>query len=474
MDTQEQQEQFDLVVIGGGKGGKTLAMDLAKQGYKSALIERDPEMIGGTCINVACMPTKTLVQSAKVAAMVRRAGDYGIGAELTGIDMAAVRERKRSVVDFMRGGNYKLFTTTPGLEFILGEARFVGEKTVAVSLRDGGSRTLTGRHVVINTGTRPATITLPGLSEAQPLTNETILELETLPAHLLIIGGGFEGVEFAQMYRRFGSRVTIIQRGSQLLPKEDADIADAVRQTFEREGIEVLLNTAVERAEMAQDGGVRLHLRPTNPAGRLVVEGSHVFVGTGREPVTAELNVAATGLTLDARGFVPVDEHLATATAGVWAVGDVNGGPEFTHVSLDDYRIVKARITGDGDFPSTTARILTYAVFIDPELGRVGLTEKAARRQGYNVRVARLSANTVAMPRAQTTGETMGFLKAVVDAATDRILGTAFFVAEASELNAIIHLAMRHNLPYTALRDEMYTHPTFAEGLNGLFTSWVE
>jgi len=474
MDTQEQQEQFDLVVIGGGVGGKTLAMDLAKQGYKSALIERDPEMIGGTGINVACMPTKTLVQSAKVAAMVRRAGDYGIGAELTGIDMAAVRERKRSVVDFMRGGNYKLFTTTPGLEFILGEARFVGEKTVAVSLRDGGSRTLTGRHVVINTGTRPATITLPGLSEAQPLTNETILELETLPAHLLIIGGGFEGVEFAQMYRRFGSRVTIIQRGSQLLPKEDADVADAVRQTCEREGIEVLLNTAVERAEMAQDGGVRLHLRPTNPAGRLVVEGSHVFVGTGREPVTAELNVAATGLTLDARGFVPVDEHLATATAGVWAVGDVNGGPEFTHVSLDDYRIVKARITGDGDFPSTTARILTYAVFIDPELGRVGLTEKAARRQGYNVRVARLSANTVAMPRAQTTGETMGFLKAVVDAATDRILGTAFFVAEASELNAIIHLAMRHNLPYTALRDEMYTHPTFAEGLNGLFTSWVE
>lgn len=470
MDTQE---QFDLVVIGGGKGGKTLAMDLAKQGYKSALIERDPEMIGGTCINVACIPTKTLVQSAKVAAMVRRAGEYGIGAELTGIDMAAVRERKRSVVDFMRGGNYKLFTTTPGLEFILGEARFVGEKTVEVSLLDGGSRTLAGKHVVINTGTRPATIALPGLSEAQPLTNETILELETLPAHLLIIGGGFEGVEFAQMYRRFGSRVTIIQRGNQLLPKEDADVADAVRQTFEREGIEVLLNTAVERAEMAPDGGARLHLRPTDSAGTQVVEGSHVFVGTGREPVTAELNVAATGLTLDARGFVPVDEHLATATPGVWAVGDVNGGPEFTHVSLDDYRIVKAQITGAGDYTSTTARILTYAVFIDPELGRVGLTEDEARRQGYNVRVARLSANTVAMPRAQTTGETMGFLKAVVDAATDRILGTAFFVAEASELNAIIHLAMRHNLPYTALRDEMYTHPTFAEGLNGLFTSWV-
>lgn len=468
------QEQFDLVVIGGGKGGKTLAMDLAKQGYKSALIERDPKMIGGTCINVACIPTKTLVQSAKVAAMVRRAGDYGIGAELTGIDMAAVRERKRSVVDFMRGGNYKLFTTTPGLEFMLGEARFVGEKTVEVSLRDGGSRTLIGKHVVINTGTRPAVPALPGLSEAQPLTNETILELGILPEHLLIIGGGFEGVEFAQMYRRFGSRVTIIQRGGQLLPKEDADIADAVRQTFEREGIEILLNTAVERVEKLAAGSARLHLHPADVAGPRVVEGSHVFVGTGREPVTAELNVAATGLTLDARGFVPVDEYLATATPGVWAVGDVNGGPEFTHVSLDDYRIVKAQITGVGDYTSTAQRILTYAVFTDPELGRVGLTEREARRQGHNVRVARLAANTVAMPRAQTTGETQGFLKAVVDAATDRVLGTAFFVSEASELNAIIHLAMRHGLPYTALRDEMYTHPTFAEGLNGLFTAWVE
>ena len=472
------QEQFDLVVIGGGKGGKTLAMDLAKQGYKAALIERDPEMIGGTCINVACIPTKTLVQSAKVAAMVRRAGDFGIGAELTGIDMAKVRERKRSVVGFMRSGNSRLFTSIPGLEFMLGAARFIGERAVEVQLRDGGNRTLVGTHVVINTGTRPATPALPGLSEARPLTNETILELGNLPEHLLIIGGGFEGVEFAQMFRRFGSRVTIIQRGSQLLPKEDADVADAVRQTFEREGIEVLLDTSVERVETLGAGGVRLHLVSTdvsaNAGAPTSIEGSHVLTGTGREPVTAELDVAATGLTLDARGFVPVDEHLRTAAPGIWAVGDVNGGPEFTHVSLDDFRIVKAQITGVGGYTSTAQRILTYAVFTDPELGRVGFTEKEARSQGHDVRVARLAANTIGMPRAQTTGETQGFLKAIVDATTDRILGTAFFVAEASELNAIVHLAMRHGLPYTALRDEMYTHPTFAEGLNGLFTSWVE
>ena len=474
MATLAPQEQFDLVVIGGGKGGKTLAMELAKQGYKSALIERDPEMIGGTCINVACIPTKTLVQSAKVAAMVRRAGDYGISAELTAVDMAAVRERKRAVVGFMRGGNYKLFTSIPGLEFILGTARFVGERAVEVQLRDGGSRTLIGKHVVINTGTRPAVPALPGLSEARPLTNETILELATLPEHLLIIGGGFEGVEFAQIFRRFGSRVTLIQRGAQLLPREDADVADAVRQVFEREGMEVLLNTSVERVEAMGAGGVRLHLASDSAGAPVSIEGSHVLVGTGREPVTAELNVAATGLRLDARGFVPVDEHLATTAPGIWAVGDVNGGPEFTHVSLDDYRIVKAQIIGVGAYTSTAQRILTYAVFTDPELGRVGLTEQEARRQGYTVRVARLAANTVAMPRAQTTGETAGFLKAVVDAATERILGTAFFVAEASELNAIIHLAMRHDLPYTALRDEMYTHPTFAEGLNGLFASWVD
>ncbi len=466
-------EQFDLVVIGGGKGGKTLAMDLAKQGYKAALIERDPEMIGGTCINVACIPTKTLVQSAKLAAMIRRAHEYGVGAALTSLDMAALRERKRSVVGFMRGGNYKLFTSILGLDFILGEASFVGDRTVEIRLREGGTRTLTGTHVVINTGTRPATPTVPGLRDLQPLTNETILELDTLPEHLLVVGGGFEGVEFAQMFRRFGSRVTVIQRGAQLLAREDADVAEAVRQTLVREDIDVRLGATAERAERSASGGVRLHLHVAGDADGSIIEGSHALSVTGREPVTERLNLSATGLVADARGFVPVDEHLATAAPGIWAVGDVNGGPEFTHTSLDDNRIVKNQITGAGGYTSTAGRIITYAVFTDPELGRVGLTEREARRQGYDVRVAWLAANTVAMPRAQTTGETEGFLKAVVDTATDRILGTAFFVAEASELNAIIHLAMRLGLPYTTLRDEMYTHPTFSEGLNGLFASWL-
>lgn len=466
-------EQFDLIVIGGGKGGKTLAMDLAKQGYKAALIERDPDRIGGTCINVACIPTKTLVQSAKVADWVRRAGAYGIEASLQRVDMAAVRERKRAVVDFMRGGNYKLFTHTPGLEFILGTARFVGDKTVEIQLREGGARTLIGKYVVINTGTRPRVAALPGMGEQSPLTSETILELDTLPSHLLIIGGGFEGVEFAQIFRRLGSHVTIIHRGDQLLPAEDRDVADAVLQTFTHEGIEVLLGASAERAEPLQEGAVRLHVQTSDGSYR-TVDGSHLLVVTGREPVTAELELAATGLATDARGFIPVDEHLAAVVPGIWAAGDVNGGPEFTHVSLDDYRIIKSQITGVGGPTSTADRILTYAVFIDPELGRVGLTEKEARRRGYDVRVARLGANTVAMPRAQTTGETEGFLKAVVDRKTDRILGTAFYVAEASEMNAIIHLAMRLGAPYTTLRDEMYTHPTFAEGLNGLFTAWVD
>lgn len=466
------QEQLDLVVIGGGKGGKTLAMDLAKQGYKAALIERDPEMIGGTCINVACIPTKTLVASAKLAAQIRRASDYGLSAELARVEMSAIRERKRAVVGFMRAGNHKLFTSIPGLEFILGEARFVGEKVVEVTLRDGGVRRLAGRYVVINTGARPALAQVPGLREVQPLTNETILELDTLPDHLLIIGGGFEGVEFAQMFRRFGARVTLIQRGAQLLPREDLDIADAVRQALERSGVEVRLNTTAERAEPLADGGVRL--LAAGDGRETSVEGSHVLSVTGREPVTETLHLAETGLATDTRGFIPVDDHLATAVEGIWAVGDVNGGPEFTHVSLDDYRIVKAQITGQGDYTSTKGRIMTYAVFTDPELGRVGLTETEARRQGYAVRVARLAANTVTMPRAQTSGETEGFMKVVVDAATDRLLGTAFFVAEASELNAIIHLAMRLGIPYTTLRDEMYTHPTLAEGLNGLFGAWVE
>lgn len=471
--SREAPERFDLVVIGGGKGGKTLAIDLAKHGYTTALIERDPERIGGTCINVACIPTKTLVQSAKVANWVRRAAEYGIGAKLTGIAMSDVRERKRRVVDFMRGGNYKQFTGTPGLSFLLGDAHFVGEKTVEVRMREGGVRTLIGKHVVINTGTRPKTPVIPGLSDVHALTNETILELDVTPEHLLIIGGGFEGVEFAQMFRRFGSRVTVVQRGPQLLPVEDADVADAVRQTFEREGISVLLGTTVERVESVA-GGVRALTRSTASSERQEIEGSHILGATGREPVTADLDVKATGLTVDERGYIPVNEHLATAVPGVWAVGDVTGGPEFTHVSLDDYRILKAQITGDGARISTADRILTYAVFTDPELGRVGLTEKEARRRGYRVRVARLANNTIAMPRAQTTGETEGILKAVVDADTERILGTAFYVAEASEMNALVHLAMRLEAPYTVLRDEMYTHPTFMEGLNNLFTSWVE
>jgi probable pyridine nucleotide-disulfide oxidoreductase len=461
-------EQLDLIVVGGGKGGKTLAMDLAKQGYKAALIERDPEMIGGTCINVACIPTKTLVQSAKVAHLARRAGEFGVNATLGALDMRALRERKRAVVGFMRGANHQLFTSIPGLEFILGTARFSGERIVEVTLLDGGVRTLTANTIVINTGSRPAAPTIPGLAELAPLTNETILELEVVPERLLVIGGGFEGVEFAQMFRRFGSQVTLIQRGAQLLTREDSDVAAAVQQTFEREGIEVRLNTSMEHAESLSGGRRRLRL-----SGGETIEGSHVLHVVGRAPATAGLNVEATGLTLDERGFIPVDEHLATAAPGVWAVGDVNGGPEFTHTSLDDYRIVKAQITGSRRPTSTADRILAYAIFTDPELGRVGMTEREARAHGYEVRVARLEANTVGMPRAQTSGETDGFMKAVVDAKTDEILGVAFYVAGASELIATIHLAMRLKVPYTTLRDEMYTHPTISEGFNGLFASWV-
>lgn len=466
-------EQFDLIVVGGGKGGKTLAMDLAKQGYKSALIERDPDRIGGTCINVACIPTKTLIQSAKAAQWARRARDYGVGAELTSLDMRALRERKRSVVTFMRDRNHTMFTTIPGLEFILGEARFSGERTVDVRQLDGAERTLIGKQVVINTGTRPMRPTIPGLSDLNPLTNETIMELVAIPDHLLVIGGGFEGIEFAQMFRRFGSRVTIVQRGAQLLTREDADIAEAIKQIFEREGIDILLNTSVDSAEPAP-GGVRLHVSATGGGSSRVIDGSHALSVIGREPVTEALNAGAAGIGLDARGFVPVNEHLATEAPGIWAVGDVTGGPEFTHTSLDDYRIVRAQITGAGDHTTTADRILTYAVFTDPELGRVGLTEKEARSTGRDIRVAKMSVNTVGMARAQTTGETQGFLKAVVDAETEKILGVSFLVAGASELNAIIHLAMRAGLPYTMLRDEMYTHPTMAEGLNNLFTSWID
>ena len=449
-------DHFEFAILGGGKGGKTLAADLAKSGHQVVMVERG--LIGGSCINVACIPTKTMVRSAKVAELARRAAEFGVRLDYHGVDPVGVRARKRAVVEGMVKVNQANFDRS-GMTLLLGSARCTGPRAFAVSLNDGGQRSITADNVFINTGTRPSLPPIPGLAEATPLTSETLLELDRLPEHLVVLGGGYIGLEFAQMFRRFGSRVTVIERGPQFLPREDPDVAEQVLGILREEGIEVIYPSEIRRVEGASGISVRVVL------GDRTVECSDLLAAMGRVPNTEALNLAAAGVAIDGRGFVQVNDRLETTAEHVWALGDVNGGPQFTHISLDDYRIVKANLTGGNR--TTRNRLVPYTLFIDPELGRVGLTESEARRQGRSIKVARLPA--AAVPRARTLGETRGFLKAVVDAATDKILGAAILATEGGEVMAVVMMAMKAGLPYTALRDNIFAHPTMAEGLNDLF-----
>ena len=453
-------EHFDVLIVGGGKGGKTLAVDLAMAGHRTAMVERG--MIGGSCINVACIPTKTMVQSAKVAELAKRAAEYGIRVDFRGVDPVGVRQRRQAVVSGMVKLNQANFDKS-GMTLVLGEARFVGPRAVQVRSAQGGVRLLEGDKVFINLGTRPGLVPLPGLTEAKPLTSESIQELDRLPEHLIVFGGGYIGCEFAQMFRRFGSRVTLLERGPRFLPREDADIGEQVLSIFREDGIEVLLGTEIQRVEGRSGAEVRLLLR--TPAGERQLTGSDLLVALGRVPNTDTVNLSAGGVEVDARGFINVNERLETSAPNVWALGDVNGGPQFTHVSLDDYRIVKANLAGGNR--TTKDRLVPYTLFVDPELGRVGLTEDEARKRGLAVRVAKLPAAAVA--RARTRGETRGLLKAVVDAGTQRILGVAILAPEGGEVMAVAQIAMQAGLPYTFLRDNIFSHPSMAEGLNDLF-----
>ena len=453
-------EHFELVVVGGGKGGKTLAAQMASAGRAVAMIEQG--MIGGSCINVACIPTKTMVKSARVAALTRRAAEFGIPVRLGGAAPLGVRERKRAVVAAMIERNQANFDRS-GIALLIGTARFSAPRTLEVQLRDGGVRQVSADRVVINTGTRPALPPLPGLAGVRPLDSASIQELDRLPEHLIILGGGYVGCEFAQMFRRFGSRVTLIERSAAFLRHEDHDVAEQVLRILQEDGIEVILEASVQQVAGLSGQSVQVELQ--TPAGARTVEGSDLLAALGRVPNTEALNLPVAGVTTDRRGFIEVNERLETTASGVWALGDVNGGPQFTHVSLDDWRIISANLAG-GD-RRTTDRLVPYTLFIDPELGRVGLTETEARRQGRRVRVARLPA--AAIPRAMPSGETRGYLKAVVDGESDQILGAAILAAEGGEVMALIQVAMHAGLPYTALRDMIFTHPTMAEGLNDLF-----
>jgi pyruvate/2-oxoglutarate dehydrogenase complex dihydrolipoamide dehydrogenase (E3) component len=449
-------EEVDLLVIGGGKAGKSLAMDRAKAGWKVVMAERDK--IGGTCINVACIPTKALVGSARTMLTARGADQMGV--EIGGeprISLERLRNHKESVVGGMVSAHEKMFADS-GMDFILGTARFVDKRTVEITTREGARRVVRGRDVILNTGTIPALPALDGVEEAEVWNSETILTLQRLPESLLILGGGYVGCEFASMFAIFGTRVTLIQGSPQVLPREDPDVAAAVGEILTGQGVELRLGPTAEAVRRESGhGDVVVTL-----AGGDEVRGEQMLVATGRTPVTGDLGLELAGVELTDHGFVRVDDHLRTTADHVWAAGDVAGSPQFTHASWSDFRILKENLSG-GD-AVTTGRLVPYTVFITPELARVGLTESEARGQGRDVRVAKIP--VAAIPRAKTLHETTGLWKVVVDAGTDQILGVALLGHDSGEVVSVIQMAMIGGLRYQQVRDAVLTHPTMGEGVN--------
>jgi pyruvate/2-oxoglutarate dehydrogenase complex dihydrolipoamide dehydrogenase (E3) component len=451
-------EKVDAIVIGAGQAGGPLSTALAGSGRSTVLIER--EHVGGTCINEGCTPTKTMVASARVAYLARRGRDYGVETGPVRVDLARVRERKRAIVESFRSGGERRIRAAKGLELVCGEARFTGPGTVAVN-----GRTFEAELVFINTGARPAAPDVEGLAGLAPLDSTSIMELDRVPDHLVVLGGGYIGLEFGQMFRRFGGRVTVVQRGPQLLPLEDEDVAGAVLEVLRQDGVDVLLESEARRAERDGDG-IRLVLRGRD--GERTVCGSHVLLAAGRVPNTDRLGLDAAGIATDAKGFIRVNGRLETNVSGVYALGDVKGGPAFTHISYDDYRVIRRNLL-EGGSATTEGRLLPYTVFIDPQLGRVGLNERDARKQGVRYQVARLPMTSVA--RALEMDESRGLMKALVDPDSRCILGAAVLGVEGGELMGVLQLAMMGNVPYDRIRDAVFAHPTLAESLNNLFTS---
>jgi pyruvate/2-oxoglutarate dehydrogenase complex dihydrolipoamide dehydrogenase (E3) component len=457
------EQHYDAIVIGAGQGGVPLATTLAKAGRRTALVER--EHVGGTCINEGCTPTKTMVASAKVAYVDRRSADYGVSNGQVAVDIVRVRERKRAIVESFRTGGEKRLHDA-GVELIMGEARFTGPKELEVNLNGGVTVQLSAENIFINVGARPANPPVEGLDSVPALNSTTIMELDKVPEHLLVLGGSYVGLEFAQMFRRFGTEVTVVQRGKQLMSREDPDVAEAVAEIMREDGIEVLLETQTRRAERGD--GEQIRLRVSTPEGERTLEGSHLLVAAGRPPNTDKLNLEAAGVETDKRGQIKVNERLETTVPGVWALGDVKGGPAFTHISYDDFRIIRTNLLEGGN-ATITDRKVPYTVFIDPQLGRAGLSEQEASHQGFNYRVAKIPMSYVA--RAIEVDETRGFMKAVVDADTDQILGCAILGVEGGEIAAMLQIAMMGEVPYTTLRDTVFSHPTLSESLNTLFAA---
>jgi pyruvate/2-oxoglutarate dehydrogenase complex dihydrolipoamide dehydrogenase (E3) component len=457
-----QPEKYDLVVLGSGEGGKYLAWTMARKGKKVAVIER--RWVGGSCPNIACLPSKNIIHSAKVASYFFRSEEFGISKENVRINMPAVRERKRKMVSGLVDMHLDLYKQS-GAELVMGSGRFVAPKTIEVSLADGGIRTFHGENVVINTGSRALLDSTPGLSEAVPLTHVEALELDQIPAHLLILGGGYIGLEFAQAMRRFGSEVTILERNGRLAHREDKDISEALHELCKDEGIRVITGAQITRVE--GKSGQQVKLQGTVNDSELKLEGSHLLAASGRKPNTENIGLELAGVETTKPGFIKVNERLQATAPGVWGMGDCAGSPNFTHISFDDFRVVRDNLLGVNHV--TTGRQVPFCLFTDPEFARIGLSETEAKERGIPYRLSKIPMKTDL--RTRTLSETRGFMKALIATDSDRILGFTMFGVMAGEVMGTIQVAMLGGMPYTALRDAVFTHPTMLEGLIPLFSA---
>jgi len=455
-------EKVENLVIGSGGAGKFVAWTMAGAGRRTMVVER--AFIGGACPNVACLPSKNMIYSAKVISLARRGTEFGLKTESLSVDMEHVQRRKRLMVEGLRQMHLDR-THASGAELIMGNARFVSPRTVEIELKSGGTRTIAGDRVFLDLGSRAAIPEIPGLAEAKPMTHVEALDLDRLPEHLIVLGGGYVGLELAQAFRRFGSRVTVIEEGPQLASREDTDISEALKDLFVEEGIEVLLATRVRQVEGRS--GQRIKVHATDASGQHPIEGSDLLVATGRRANSDGLGLEVAGVQLDPQGYIKVNERLETTSEKIWAMGDCAGSPQFTHVAVNDFSIVHDNLNGGNR--TTKDRLIPFCMFTDPELARVGRNESEARRDGIEYRLAKMPMAEVL--RTLTVSETRGLMKVLIAKDSDEILGFTAFGFEASEQMTAMQTAMLGHLPYTVVRDGILAHPTMSEGLNELLAT---
>ncbi|MCE7064843.1 mercuric reductase [Dyadobacter sp. CY326] len=454
-------QHYDAIVIGSGQAGTPLSKKLAESGLKTALIER--RWVGGTCVNDGCSPTKAMIASAKAAWSMYHSKSLGVITDQFYVDFSAIMKRKDDIVHRMRNGSEKGIKGTKNLDLHYGTATFSGEKEITVTMNNGGSAVLTADKFFINTGEKPSIPKIENIENVEYLTSTTILELESIPEHLLVLGSGYIGLEFGQMFRRFGSKVTILEPSERILKKEDADIAQEVMKVLKEEQIEILTKT---KAVSVSKNGDQINVTTETDGKQTQLSCSHILVATGRRPQTKELALEKAGVETDEKGYIKVNDKLETTAADIYALGDVKGGPAFTHISYDDFRIISENVINHGN-ASIKDRLVPYCMFIDPQLGRVGMTEQEAREQGLDVIVATIKNDSVA--RAIETGDTRGMMKAVIDAKTKQILGAAVLAEQGGEIVTILQMAMMGNVTYDRIKDGVFAHPTYAESLNNLF-----